>query len=112
MKYIISEELNNKCIKFAQDSVMSSADQYARRNQNDVEKIKKDIRVGKIGEFLVHEHFVKQYPTLKLPDTQIYEVKDKSWDTDLKDDNGLKIAVKSQNIDSNLAFRRKLGISI
>lgn len=45
MKYNISKELNDKCIKFAEESVKSSADCYARRNQNDIEKIKKDIRV-------------------------------------------------------------------
>lgn len=45
IKFNISKELNDKCIKFAEDSVQSSAECYARRNQNDIEKIKKDIRV-------------------------------------------------------------------
>ena len=43
MKYTITKELNDKCIKFAEDSVQSSIDCYAKRNQNDFEKIKKDI---------------------------------------------------------------------
>jgi hypothetical protein len=104
MKYNISEEINNKCIKFAEDSVNSSADHYAKRNQNNIEKIKKDIRVGKIAEQIVYEHFVKEYKTLSAPDYNIYNKGQKSWETDLKDSNNLKIAVKGQDIMSNIHF--------
>jgi len=40
LKYIISDEMYAKCEKFAQDSVLTSADKYARRNQSNIEKIK------------------------------------------------------------------------
>ena len=44
------------------------------------------------------------YPQLLQPDYEIYSKEQKSWDADLKDPSGIKIAVKSQNIDSALAF--------
>jgi hypothetical protein len=100
----ISEDLNNKCINFAKLSVESSADKYAQRNQFNVEKIMKDIKVGKIGEELVHQELSQKYPQLSLPDHNIYDKANKSWDPDLKDPSGVRIAVKSQNIDSALEY--------
>ncbi len=105
IKFAISEDLNNKCIAFAKASVSSSADKYARRQQYDVEKIVKDIRNGKIGEEGVHQLLLENYPDLSPPDHQIYAKKDKSWAPDLKDQaSGIRVAVKSQDIESALAF--------
>ncbi len=104
IKYIISDEMYIKCKKFAEDSVSSSADKYARRQQFDVEKIKKDIFNGKIGEQGTWNCLSEFYPQLSEPDYQIYSKHQKSWDVDLKDPSGIKIAVKSQNIDSALSF--------
>ena len=41
-KYIISDDMYMRCKKFAEDSVLSSADKYARRQQFDIEKISDD----------------------------------------------------------------------
>jgi len=104
-KFIITPEIYDKCSKFSKDSVLTSADKYARRNQLDVEKIAKDIRNGKIGEQGVWDILVKSYPELSAPDYTIYSKKDKSWDPDLKDNNsGIRIGVKSQDIESSLSF--------
>lgn len=104
-KFIITPEIYDKCSKFSKDSVNTSADKYARRNQLDVDKIAKDIRNGKIGEEGVWECVSKQYPALIAPDHTIYSKKDKSWDPDLKDtESGLRLAVKSQDYDSALNF--------
>jgi len=104
-KFIISEDINNKCLAFAKASVSSSSDKYARRQQFDVEKIMKDIKIGKIGEEGVYEKVSILYPELSKPDHQIYSKKDKSWSPDLIDsESGLHLAVKSQGIESALAF--------
>lgn len=104
-KFVITEDLNNKCLTFARASVSSSSDKYARRQQFDVEKIVKDIRNGKLGEEGVYEKISVQYPALSKPDHQIYDKKDKSWDPDLKDEaSSLRLAVKSQDIESSLSF--------
>lgn len=103
-KYIISDDMYMKCKKFAEESVTSSADKYARRQQFDIEKIKKDIFNGKIGEQGTWNCLSEFYPKLSQPDFEIYSKYQKSWDADLKDPSGIKIAVKSQNIDSALAF--------
>ena len=104
-KFIISEDINNKCITFAKASVSSSSDRYARRQQFDVEKIVKDIRNGKIGEEGVYEKVSAFYPNLSKPDHQIYSKKDKSWSPDLIDnESGMHLAVKSQDIESALNF--------
>ena len=103
-KYIISDEMYQKCEQFAKDSVLTSADKYARRNQFDVEKIKKDIRNGKLGEQGTHNILSSQYPNLSQPDYQIYDKSQKNWDPDLKDTSGIRVAVKSQDIDSAINY--------
>ncbi len=104
LKYIISDEMYQKCDKFAKDSVLTSADKYARRNQFDIEKIKKDIRNGKLGEQGVCNLLREKFPQLSDPDYEIYSKKDKSWAPDLNDPSGIRIAVKSQDIDSSINY--------
>jgi hypothetical protein len=106
-KFIISDEIYNKCVKFANESVSTNARKYANRNQFDVDKIKKDIRNGKIAEEGVYEVVSQLYPYLSKPDHTIYSAKEKSWDPDLKDEAmKYKLAVKSQDIESEINFGR------
>ena len=67
-KFVISEEVFDKCTKFAQDSVESSANKYARRNQWNVAKIMDDIRNGKIAEEMVYQKVSELYPNISKPD--------------------------------------------
>ena len=104
-KIIISEEVFNKSKDFAEASVQSSLDKYSRRNQFDVEKIKQDIKVGRIGEEIVYQELKKHFPEISGPDYNVYEAIDKSWDPDLKDPNSnIKFAVKTQDIRSDIEF--------
>lgn len=103
-KYIITEDLYNKCQQFADNSVNTSLDKYARRNQHDIRKIKKDIRNGKIGEEGTYLLLSNKFSSLSPPDHNIYQKKDKSWSSDLKEESGIQLAVKSQDIDSALAY--------
>lgn len=104
-KFIISPDIYERCTKFSKDSVATSIDKYARRNQFDVEKIAKDIRNGKIGEEAIYEKVSAAYPKLTKPDHNIYDKKNKSWDPDLKDnDSKIRLAVKSQDIESAINF--------
>jgi hypothetical protein len=104
-KFVISEDILGKCLAFAKSSVNTSSDKYARRNQFDVEKIVKDIRNGKVGEEGVYGKISALYPDLSKPDHQIYDKKDKSWAPDLKDTvSNIRLAVKSQDIESAIAF--------
>jgi hypothetical protein len=98
--FSISDEIMEKCTKFAENSVGTSAAAYARRNQFNVKKIEKDIRNGKIGEEIVYQYLQPTFPEISAPDHQVYAKKDKSWDPDLKDPSGLTVGVKSQNFDS------------
>ena len=110
-KFIISEETLSKCKKFGLDSVNSSIDKYADRHGFDlndssaveraINKFSKDICIGKIGEEIVYQKYIKSIPDLKSPDYNIYSVKNKSWSPDLKANN-LSIAVKSQDIQSKI----------
>lgn len=106
-KFIITDEIFNKCVTFSNDSVVTSSDKYAQRNQYDITKIVLDIRNGKIAEECVWRILKDSYPNLSAPDYNIYLRKDKSWDPDLKDSTvPLRIAVKSQEIKSEIAFGR------
>jgi len=107
VKLTISEELLNKCTQFAKDSVNTSADKYARRNQSNISKIIEDIRNGKIAEEVVWSTLSKIYPNLSQPDFNIYDKKNKNWNPDLRDQSiPLKLAVKSQEIKSEIAYGR------
>ncbi len=104
-KLIISEDLIIKCQEFAEKSVNSSLDKYAKRNQFNPDKITQDIKIGKIGEELVYQSLLDKFPKLSSPDYNIYDKKDKNWDSDLKDaDSHVKIGVKSQNINSLIEY--------
>lgn len=106
-KFLISDEIYKKCSEFAINSMGTSVDKYANRNQYDVAKISNDIRNGKIAEECVWQKLKEVYPELSAPDYAIYTRKDKSWDPDLKDaSTPLRIAVKSQEIKSEIAFGR------
>tara|TARA_R110000868_G_scaffold75946_3_gene218772 strand:+ start:1769 stop:2392 length:624 start_codon:yes stop_codon:yes gene_type:complete len=112
-KYKISEDLLFKCKKFGIDSINSSIDKYALRHGFDINdpdaveralnKFSMDICIGKIGEELVYSTYSLLLPNLSKPDYNIYSVKQKSWDSDLKDLNSnISIAVKTQDIRSML----------
>ncbi|CAB4196913.1 hypothetical protein UFOVP1290_433 [uncultured Caudovirales phage] len=104
-QFKITEEIFSKCDKFAKESVGTSTDKYARRNQFDPGKIMKDIRNGKIAEQISYEKISGIIPGLSEPDYNIYDKKHKSWDPDLKDKNSnIRVAVKSQDIESALHF--------
>jgi len=104
IKFTISEDIIKKCAEFGKASISSSSDKYAKRNQFDQEKIAKDIKIGKIGEEMVYEKLSPLFPELSKPDHNIYDKFNKSWDPDLKDLSGIKIAVKSQDFDSSTFF--------
>lgn len=106
-KFTITDEVFDKCAQFAKDSVTSSADKYARRNQFNVSKIMDDIRNGKLAEEAVYQKVVEIYPNISKPDFNIYEKKSKSWDPDLTDATvPVRIAVKSQDIQADLMYGR------
>ena len=105
--FTISKDIFDKCTQFAKDSVSSSTDKYARRQQNDIEKIIRDIRNGKIAEEVVYAQAISVLPGLTSPDYNIYDKKNKSWEPDLRDTQStLRLAVKSQDIDSEQGFGR------
>ena len=106
-KFIINDEMLNKCKQFAKDSVGTSTDKYANRNQFNIYKIIDDITNGKLAEEAVWQKVSQIYPNLSKPDYNIYDKKQKSWDPDLKDPSILlSVAVKSQEIKSEIAYGR------
>jgi len=106
-KFEIDEETFKICTEFANNSVTSSSDKYAKRNQFNKFKITTDIRNGKLAEEFVYRKLSPQYPNLSKPDYHIYDKKSKNWNPDLSDPLApLNIAVKSQDISSELAYGR------
>lgn len=103
IEFKISKDTFDKCNKFATDSVGTSTDKYANRNQFDINKIKNDIRNGKIAEQQVFLYFKEKYKDLNSPDFEIYTAKNKNWDHDLKC-SSFNLAVKSQELQSTFDF--------
>jgi hypothetical protein len=82
------------CIEFAVKSVDSSKDHYAKRNQNNIDKIKNDIYLGKVAEFAVYNYYYQNFGKISKPDLKVYDQKGKSYDADLKTKKSL-VHVKS-----------------
>jgi len=99
-KIKFSEEEIANCEDFSQkvDTTL-----YARRNQSDNEKRKKDAKIGKMGEIAVFNFLKEKYPTLTSPDFNIYSAKEKSWDFDLKATN-FNVHVKTQDYMQGLKY--------
>lgn len=99
-------EYINICNEFVENSYNSNVDYYAKRNQNDVSKIKHDIYYGKLAEFAVYQYLSITSDVTK-PDTQVYNKYKKSFDADLIIDYRFNLHVKSQHI----CFVDKFGLS-
>jgi len=108
-----------RCRVFAEKSVGTSLDQYARRHQTNLKTIQHQIEVGKIGELAVHEWIIRQglrvdvnaeplawAHLLTEPDFAIYDARHKTFAADMTFD-GIPIHVKSQD----RASAERFGIS-
>jgi hypothetical protein len=74
---------------------VTSTVNYRDSNQTQLQKIRDDHFVSKLGEEAVRSIFEERGCTVKGPDYSIYSGKQKSWDADLKV-NDLDVAVKTQ----------------
>lgn len=93
--YTFTEEEINKCKEFSEKIDTSF---YAKRNQFNNEKRKKDQLIGKLGEILSYNYLKNKISDISYPDFNIYEKKNKSWDFDMKSSSH-NIHVKSQDIE-------------
>lgn len=74
---------------------VGTAGLYLDTNQKNIAKIQHDHYVSKIGEEAVKQVFEGLGKQVHGPDYQIYQGKQKSWDSDLLVD-GIDLAVKTQ----------------
>jgi hypothetical protein len=95
-----NDTLFNKCKQFAQDSLGTSVDQYARRGQDPSKYYRMIIQLinGKLGEEMDYHVFLPYYPNLTAPDYNIYDKKNKSWKEDLIDNvANIRLAAKTKD---------------
>lgn len=81
------------CEMFAIETFESNIDEYARRKQRNIEKIKRDIYQGKVAEFMVHNWF-KDQGLLVIVDIHLHPKRIKSFNADMVTDSE-NIHVKS-----------------
>lgn len=89
----LSDEAVLRAHAFA-DTVTSTVD-YRDSNQTQIEKIRDDHFVSKLGEEAVRAVFEARNCIIEGPDYAVYAGKQKSWAADLKI-NSLEVAVKTQ----------------
>lgn len=88
-----TDDQKTQAKKFAQESVGTSYDYYAKeRGQADLNKIVRDIYIGKCTEFSVYNLYAEH--GCSVPDTDIYDTYGKSFAGDLTIDS-MHIHVKS-----------------
>ena len=74
-----------QCKLFADHSAETHIDEYKRRGQEDIDKIKQDIYHGKIGEMMVYNYMISDGIKDVSPiDLNIYEHAKKSYDADFR----------------------------
>lgn len=100
---IVDNEYIKICNDFVEKSHQTNITHYAKRKQNDTNKIKHDIYCGKLAEFAVYQYLSKSSDLTK-PDVQVYESYHKSFDADLIIDYRHNLHVKSQHIHSASSF--------
>ncbi len=106
-KITLSKELEDECLKFAEECYPTNKGRYSTRNQSNKKKIKEDIVNGKLGEFAAYEFLIKQgFAPNNKPDLVIYKGNKKSWKADLVIDS-TNVHVKTQAISS----AKKYGLS-
>lgn len=111
-KYLLkpaTKEQKEICRKFALDCVDTNKGEYARRNQNNRDKIIKDIEYGKLAEFMVYNFYTEVGLELEEPDVKIYGKKKKSFDADLKIRNSnlhVKSCLNNSNYPNSWMFQK------
>jgi hypothetical protein len=102
--YHLDGDIVRICEHFAYLVGETNADEYARRGQTDIEKIKDDIVIGKLAEWGVYFFYLSLgRSNISSPDMRIYGSKDKSFDPDLRWGN-FNLHIKAQNEDSSRKF--------
>lgn len=103
LRISITEQERKLCEDFASKSVSTSIDEYKRRNQDNISKVKFDITVGKIAEIGVYKIMKNANFVCTYPDFNIYDKYHKTFDADLTM-NKYDIHVKSQHITQSKNF--------
>jgi hypothetical protein len=102
-RIIIPNKWIKQCREFAEESSHTSVNHYKKRRQGNIDKIKEDIFIGKMGEVGVHLFLKSQGIEINKPDFEIYSGRKKSFDSDLQSDK-YDIHCKSQGESSASRF--------
>ena len=102
-EYYLGSDIVTMCEAFAERVIETNKDEYARRKQSDLTKIKNDIVIGKLAEWGVYFIYLKRGRYLNTPDMQVYPKEHKSYDPDLR--WGLyNLHIKSQTYQSFVRY--------
>lgn len=98
--YYVGSDIITLCENFSELVAETNKDEYAKRKQYNLSKIKQDITLGKIAEWGVYFIYLSRgYKRISVPDMSIYDKSSKSFDSDLR--CGIyNLHIKSQNLES------------
>jgi hypothetical protein len=83
------------CGKF---SYQSTTSEYSLRNPKaNLSKVRKDIVIGKMAEWVTYWRFYRLLSDINKPDMKIYDARQKSWDSDLHNE-AWEFCVKSADV--------------
>lgn len=83
--YCLSSDIVKLCRNFSELSVNTNTDEYAKRKQFNIDKIKYDILIGKLAEWGVYFIYLDRgRSNINPPDMNIYNKNKKSFDADLR----------------------------
>lgn len=68
---------------FAEECYETVREKYVKRSQEDQDKVKLDMKYGKIAEILLRRYFTKNKIASSAPDFLIYPKEEKTFDADI-----------------------------
>ena len=106
IRILLEEKDLEMANQFATDRANLSYEQYSRRGQSCLDRIKSDIVTGALGELAAFK-LLDKFMDVEHPDFRVYEKRKKSWAPDLVNKEGIRFHCKSQS----KASRKKYGPS-
>lgn len=99
--YQLQSDIYKICEHFAERVLITNKDEYSKRKQFNLSKIKNDILLGKLAEWGVYFIYLSEGRiNINIPDMSIYSAQHKSFDADLH--WGLyNLHIKSQSFESS-----------
>jgi hypothetical protein len=103
-EYYLESDILQACLHFADRVVPTNEDEYSKRKQSNLKKIRQDVFIGQLAVWGVYFIYLQRgHKNIEPPDMRVYEKNKKSFDPDLR--YGLyNLHIKAQSYESSVRY--------